>query len=173
MRWFIKDAKHPAYVNVTPPEECPQPVLLPLPNNANNTEEPINSKIGNNFEGGIYTFTSGLDPIAETGIYVDSTQFALAIMNHTSPMLPVYEGKYINAGHGLKLENGMPIQFPFGQGAPVLTKKRRVPVSKIECLKHYFCHSLPQLKRGNFILVLNHLCNQIMSYKTWIITYRS
>ena len=71
VRWLIKDAKHPEYINVTPPEECPQPVLLPSPNNANNTDEPINPKIGNISEGGTYTFTSGLDPTAETGLYAE------------------------------------------------------------------------------------------------------
>ena len=59
------------------------------------------------------------------------TQFSLDMMNRTSPMILVYGGNHINAGHGLKLENVMPVQFPFGQGAPVLAKKRRVIVSMI------------------------------------------
>ena len=46
-------------------------------------------------------------------------------------------------------------------------------VSKVECLKYYLRHSLPQFKRGNFILVVNHLYNRIMSYESGVITCRS
>ena len=83
MRSLINDAKHPVYINITPLEECLQLVLLPLMDSTNNTDKPINPKIENNFEGGTYTFTSGLDPTAETSLYADSTQFALAMMNCT------------------------------------------------------------------------------------------
>jgi len=85
------------------------------------------------------------------------------MLNRTSPLLLVYGGNYIDAGHELKLENVMLIQFPFGQGGPVQDRKRRVAVSKVQCLKYYLRHSLPQFKRGNFILVVNHLHNRIMS----------
>ena len=174
MNWFISIAKHPAYYEkVTLPreEDIQKPVLLPSPNNAHNTDETMNPAVENRFEGGTYTFTSGLDPSADSGLHADSTQFALSMLNRTAPLLLVYGGNYVNAGRELKLENVMPIQFPFGTGGPIA--KRRVQVSNITCLQYYLRHSLPQFKRGNFILVVNHLYNRVMSYESGVIMCRS
>ena len=48
MRWFIEDAKHPAYKNITPPNDCPQPTLLTSSDTRNNTNDRLIVELKNN-----------------------------------------------------------------------------------------------------------------------------
>ena len=173
MKWYKLTAMHPAFEDVPIPENCQQPYLIPSPAMENNTDESINPAMENRLGGATYTFTSGLDPSAETGLHVDSTAFALALLNGTKPKLIVSGGNYVSAGHELKLENVLIKQFPFGSGGPVQERKRRVAMSKEACIRNYLQLSLTAFKESTFILIANHMYNRIKTYESGIITCRS
>ena len=82
-----------------------------------------------------------------------------------------YEGKYVNYGQELRLKFIFPIQFPFNIGGPKM--KQPTQISKIQCLKHYLRLSLPQFMRGDFILVVLHMFNQIKLFQSGVITCRA
>ena len=60
---------------------------------------------------------------------------------------------------------------PFGIGGPKM--KRKVKVSHELCIQHYMRLSLPQFMEGPTILVMNHILNRQMSYKTGVMLCRS
>ena len=94
----------------------------------------------------------------------------MSVLNRTSPVLLVHGGNYVNTGKELKLESVFPLQFPFGLGGPKI--KRPTHISEEACLKHYLRLSLQQFMWSDFILVVYHLYNQIMSYRSGLITGR-
>ena len=51
--------------------------------------------------------------------------------------------------------------------------ERRVKVSLELCIQVYMCLSLEQFMEGSTILVMNHIYNRQMSYKTGVMTCRS
>ena len=51
--------------------------------------------------------------------------------------------------------------------------KQKVKVSHELCIQHYMRLSLPQFKEGPTILVMNHIHNRQMSYKTGVMLCRS
>ncbi len=51
--------------------------------------------------------------------------------------------------------------------------KQRVKVSLELCIQVYMRLSLGQFMEGQTILVMNHIYNRQMSYKTGVMTYRS
>ena len=167
--WYVKMSGHYAFSDVTPPEDCPQPKLLDN-DNENNTDDSQDEEIEKEFGGGTHTFTSSNDPTENTSVFKSTTDFTLAIINQSEPMLIGYGGNYV-PGRELKLECVFPLQFPFGIGGPKM--KRRNNISELECLKHYMRLSLKQFMRGDFILVIIHMYNRIMSYRSGIITCRS
>jgi len=172
MTWFIRASNHYAFADVTPPEDCPQPRMLQDKEaNENNTDESQNPGVEDEYGGGTFTFTSSHDPSENTGVYRNSTDFTMAILNRTSPMLLAYGGKYVSSGRELRLESVFPVQFPFGLGGP--TARRPTQISEVECLKHYLRLSLPQFMRGDFLLVVLHMYNRIVSYKTGLIMCRT
>lgn len=168
--WLIKVAKHHAYVDLTPPDDCPAPNMLDQEGNQHNTDESQNPSVEDQFSGGTFTFTSPHDPTENNGVYRDNEDFTMAVLNRTAPILLVHGGNYVNTGKELKLESVFPSQFPFGLGGP----KSSCPthISEEACLKHYLHLSLNQFMRSEFILVVYHLYNRIMSYRSGLITGR-
>jgi hypothetical protein len=65
----------------------------------------------------------------------------------------------------------MPFAFPFGVGGP--KNEQRVKVSLELCIQVYMRLSLEQFMEGPTILVMNHIFNRQMSYKTGVMTCRS
>jgi len=170
MTWFIRVSGHPAYADLTPPEECPVPTILEDEANDNNTDAPQNPDVEQEYQGSTYTFTTSNDPTENMGTNSSPEQFTLSMMNRSSPLLLVRGGNYINAQE-LKLENVFPIQFPFGLGGP--TQRRPTAVSKEAALQHYTRLSLKQFMRGDFLLVVLHMMNRIRSFTTGLTTCRS
>lgn len=169
--WLIDDAKHPGYKDVTPPRECPSPRLIHDEPNVNNTDESGDPNIELDEDvHGTHTFTSAHDPNERSGVYKDSTDFFLALMNQQDPLLIGYGGEYVNS-RMLMLEWIFPIVFPFGIGGPRMNRPTKI--SEIECLKHYLRTSLPQFMRGDFILVVMYMYNRIRSYISGIVTCKS
>jgi hypothetical protein len=71
----------------------------------------------------------------------------------------------------MKFENILTFAFPFGIGGPQM--KQRVKVSLGLCIQVYMRLSLGQFMEGQTILVMNHIYNRQMSYKTGVMTCRS
>ncbi len=111
MTWFVLASNHSAFADVTPPEDCPKPrVLQDKEENENNTDESQNEEVGNEYGSGTFTFTSTHDPSKNTGVYRNSTDFTMAILNRTLPMSLSYGGKYVSSGRELLLKNIFPVQ---------------------------------------------------------------
>jgi hypothetical protein len=81
-----------------------------------------------------------------------------------------YGGTYAKNAD-MKIENILPFAFPFGIGGPQM--KQRVKVSLELCIQLYMRLSLGQFMEGQTILVMNHIYNRQMSYKTGVMTCRS
>ena len=79
MTWFIRESNHPAYQGLTPPESCPAPQIIEDAETDNNTDQPQNPQVENQYQGGTFTFTSSNDPTESTGTYTSNTSFAAAI----------------------------------------------------------------------------------------------
>ena len=123
-----------------------------------------------NYKGGIYYFSSAQDPSQHTSVYGSSDIFALAMFQRSAPTLLAYGGT--NAKNAdMKIENILPFAFPFGIGGPKM--EQRVKVSLELCIQLYMRLSLEQFMEGPTILVLNHIYNRQMSYKTGVMTCRS
>jgi hypothetical protein len=71
----------------------------------------------------------------------------------------------------MNVENILPFAFPFGIGGPKM--KRRVKVSIELCIQVYMQLLLCQFMEGPTILVMNHIYNRQMSYKSGVMTCRS
>ena len=79
MTWYIKESTHPAYEGLTPPEECPAPQIIEDAVTDNNTDQPQNIEVENQYQGGTFTFTSSNDPNDGTGTFRTRAGFASAI----------------------------------------------------------------------------------------------
>ncbi len=71
----------------------------------------------------------------------------------------------------MNVESILPFAFPFGIGGPKM--KRRVKVSIELCIQVYMQLLLHQFMEGPTILVMNHIYNRQMSYKSGVMTCRS
>jgi hypothetical protein len=170
LAWFIKESGHPGYTNTSIPEDCPQPLLVEDPKARNNTDNPTNDTVETNVEGGTYFFSSTQDPSENTLAYGSTDRFALAMFNCSAPTLLAYGGTYTNNVE-IKVENILPFAFPFGIGGPKM--KQRVKVSLELCIQMYMQLLLQQFMEGPTILVMNHIYNRQMSYKSGVMTCRS
>ncbi len=103
-------------------------------------------------------------------VYGSSDEFALAVFQHSAPTLLAYGSRYAKNAE-LKIENILPFAFPFGIGGPQM--KQRVKVSLEVCIQVYMRLSLRQCMEGPTILVMNHIYNKQMLYKSGVITCRS
>ena len=174
LTWFIKESGHKGYKDVTPPDECPKPVIiLQDEDNENNTAHSIDPEVECKIQGKTYYFSSeAQNPTSDNAVFDNTEDFVKAMLESTAPTLLMYGGSYLK-GHEVNLEDAFPIQFPFGTGGPNLGKKRKVEVSNEACLRHYMRLSLKQFMRPDFILVCYHLMCRSASYTTGLIKCRS
>ena len=170
LTWFVKESGHPGYLNTSVPEDCPQPLLVEDNPTKNNTDDPSDKTLEANYEGGTYYFSTAQDPSQHTSVYGSSDNFALAMFQRSAPTLLAYGGTYAKNAD-MKIENILPFAFPFGIGGPKM--KQRVKVSLEQCIQVYMRLSLEQFMEGPTILVMNHIYNRQMSYKTGVMTCRS
>jgi hypothetical protein len=174
LTWFVKESGHPAYKDVVPPDECPDPVaIIQNEDKQNNTDESEDPTIECRIEGKTYYF-SNVDqrPNNESSVYDHNQQFLHAMLDNTAPVMLMYGGSYLKS-HEINLEDVFPIQFPFGTGGPDLGVSRKNPVSIEECLRHYCRLSLKQFMRPDFILVCYHILCRDASFKTGVIKCKS
>jgi hypothetical protein len=92
------------------------------------------------------------------------------MFQRSAPTLLAYGGTYAK-NTDMKIENILPFAFPFGIGGPKM--QQIVTVSLKLCIQVYMCLSLGQFMEGPTILVMNHIYNRQMSYKTGVMTCRS
>jgi hypothetical protein len=170
LTWFVKESGHPGYLNTSIPEDCPQPLLVEDNPTKNNTDDPSDKTVEANYEGGTYYFSTAQDPSQHTSVYGSSDIFALAMFQRSAPTLLAYGGTYAKNAD-MKIENILPFAFPFGIGGPKM--ERRVKVSLELCIQVYMRLSLEQFMEGPTILVMNHIYNRQLSYKTGVMTCRS
>ena len=170
LTWFVKESGHPGYLKTSIPEDCPQPLLVEDNPTKNNTDDPCDTALETNYEGGTYFFSCAQDPSQHTSVYGSSDTFALAMFQRSAPTLLAYGGTYAK-NTDMKIENILPFAFPFGIGGPKM--ERRVNVSLELCIQVYLRLSLEQFMEGPTILVMNHIFNRQMSYKTGVMTCRS
>jgi hypothetical protein len=170
LTWFVKESGHPGYLNTTVPEDCPQPLLVEDIPTKNNTDKPADKTVEANYEGGTDYFSTAQDPSQHTSVYGSSDIFALAMFQCSAPTLLAYGGTYAKNAN-MKIENILPFAFPFGIGGPKM--EQRVTVSLELCIQVYMHLSLTQFIEGPTILVMNHIYNRQMLYKTGVMTCRS
>jgi hypothetical protein len=103
-------------------------------------------------------------------VYGSSDIFALAMFQSSVPTLLAYGGTYAKNAD-MKIENILPFAFPFGIGGPKM--QRRVKISLELCIQIYMRLSIGQFIEVPTILVMNHIYNRQMSYKTGVMTCRS
>jgi hypothetical protein len=89
------------------------------------------------------------------------------MFQHSAPSLLAYGGTYAKNAD-MKIENILPFAFPFGMGGPKM--EQRVTVSLELCIQVYMRLSLGQFMEEPTILVMNHIYNRQMSYKTGVMT---
>ena len=59
LTWFINESGHQGYSEVTPPDECPNPVIiLPDDDNENSTDDPVDPTLECTIQGKTYYFFS-------------------------------------------------------------------------------------------------------------------
>jgi hypothetical protein len=92
------------------------------------------------------------------------------MFQRSAPTLLAYGGTYAK-NSDMKIENILPFAFPFVIGGPKM--EQRVKVSLELCIHVYMHLSLTQFIVGPTILVMNHIYNRQMSYKTGVMTCRS
>ncbi len=170
LKWSVKESGHPGYQDTVIPEKCPQTLFVEDKETQNNTDESVNVNMETNIESGAYYFSSAQEPSDNTSVYGSSDKFALAMFQRLTPTLLAYVGTYANTKE-LNIENILPFAFPFGISGPKM--KRKVKVSHELCIQHYMRLSLLQFMEGPTILVMNHILNRQMSYKTGVMLCRS
>jgi hypothetical protein len=94
-----------------------------------------------------------------------SDKFALAMLLHSALTLLAYGGTDAHLKE-MNIKNIVPFAFPFGIGGPKM--KRKVKFSYELCIHLYMKLSLRQFMEGPTILVMNHIYNRQMSYKSGV-----
>ena len=94
----------------------------------------------------------------------------MALFTGKKPTLLAVGGDYANMKE-LRVEDVLPFAFPYGMGGP--GGRRRNPIS-VECtFQRIFRTAMPQLMEPEPVLVMGHMYNRQVSYRSGIITCRS
>ncbi len=91
------------------------------------------------------------------------------MFKRSAPTLLAFGGTYANNVE-MNVENILPFAFCFAIGGPKM--KQRVKVSIELCIQVYMQLLLCQFMEGPTILVMNHIYNRQMSYKSGVMTCR-
>ncbi len=135
LTWFIKESGHQGYSEVTPPDECPNPVIiLQEGDNENTTDDPVDPILKCEIQGKTYFFSNkAQNPKQDNSVFDNTEDFVEAMLTSNAPTMLIYSGNYLK-GHKMNLEDMFLIQFPFGSGGPMLGK-----IEKLMCpMKHIY-----------------------------------
>jgi hypothetical protein len=92
--WFIKESGHGGYQEITPPDECPNPVIvLQEDDNDNSTDTSVDSSIECKIQGKPYYLSSeAQNPTQDHSVFDNSEDFVHAMLNSTAPTMLMYGG---------------------------------------------------------------------------------
>ena len=121
---------------------------------ANNTYKVVNVGVENRYGGGTYYFSSTQDPKERTACYNTESGFTIAMIKLTASTLLAVDGTYAKT-LGIDMENIIPFAFPWRLGGPNMS--RQTAVSTEVCVQRYGCTAMPQLIRGDVVLILSHI----------------
>jgi len=62
LTWFVKESSHPGYLNISIPQDCPQPLLVEDNPTKNNNDDPSDKTVESYYEGRTYYFSTAQDP---------------------------------------------------------------------------------------------------------------
>ena len=167
---FIVNSGHPAYSDMPLPEHFPQPLFFEDDGVDNNTDTAMNPEVERTFEGGTYYYSTAQDAAPGVCVYPDEKQFAIAMLNQSSPTLLAIGGNYARMKE-LRVEDVLPFAFPYGMGGPKV--KRRTPISEEACLQRYMRLAMRQFMRGDVILVIGNMYGRIQTFRSGIMLCRS
>lgn len=170
LNWFITKSGHSGYEGMELPEKFPAPIFIEDAETENNVDKSIRPDIEKEFSGGTYYFTTAQDPTEDKSVYEDRSKFARAILTQTAPTLLAIGGSYANMKE-LRVEDVLPFAYPRGIGGPKY--RRRTPLSAEGWFQRMFRLSMKQFMTGDVILVLGHMYNRLLSYRTGVIACRS
>ena len=170
LTWFISESCYSGYSGLSLPGEFPAPTFVQDQPSDKSFEESFNSDAENTVKGGTYYFLTAQDPNDKTSVYDDSQAFARAILSQGKPTLFVIGGDYDKMKE-LRVEDVLPFCFLFGMGGP--SWKRRNPMSQEAWIQRALQIASPKFMTGYAILILGHMYNQILSYRSGILTCRS
>ena len=170
LHWFITKSGHSGFRDLKVPKEFPRPVFVADDPNSNNTDETVDPQAEKQFIGGNYYLSTAQDPSMSTSVFQDEKNFARAMLSQEDPTLLAIGGQYANM-RNVRVEDILPFLFPFGIGGP--SGKRRTRISQEACFQRYFRLSNNQFMRGDAILVLGHMYNRLVSFKTGVMICRS
>ena len=170
LNYFITESGHPGYKDMPLPQDFPKPNYIEDEATGDNTAHSMNSKVEDQYLGGTYYLSTAQDPSYKTSVFEDAKKFARAYFGDETPTLLTTGGNYANM-KDLKVEDVLPFAFPFGLGGP--GGPRRTPISPEACFQRYFRLSMRQFMRGDTILILGHMYNRILSYRSALLTSRN
>jgi hypothetical protein len=170
LTWFVKESGHPGFQNTTVPDKYSKPLFVEDQDTATNTDKSINVNVETNIESETYYIFSVQELSENTSVYGLSDEFALAMFKHSAPTLLAYGGTYANLKE-MNTENILPFAFPFGIGGPKM--KQKAKASYELCIQLYMKLFLQQFMEGPTILVINHINNRQMLYKSGVMICRS
>ena len=160
---------HPGFEDVD--LNCPEINLIEDPETEHNTDIEGDPDVEKRMEGAVFYFTSSGEPTKDTAIYSSTKRLALALLEkRAAPKLVVQGGEYASHQASSRLENVLPIQFPFGSGGP--TQKRQTEISEEAILQHYCRLSLKQFMKPDFVLIAKSMLDRHLSYKSALIKCR-
>ena len=164
LHWFITKSGHSGFRDLKVPKEFPRPVFVADDPNSNNTDETVDP------QGGNYYLSTAQDPSMSTSVFQDEKNSARAMLSQEDPTLLAIGGQYANM-RNVRVEDILPFLFPFGIGGP--GGKRRTRISQEACFQCYFRLLNNQFMRGDAILVLGHMYNRLLSFKSGVMICRS
>lgn len=170
LNWFIRESGHPGFRGMPEPKKFPTPVFVADDPHSNNTDETVDPQAEKEFVGGNYYLSTAQDPSVKTSVFQDETKFARAMLSQKDPTLLAIGGQYANM-RNVRVEDILPFVFPFGIGGP--GGKRRSRISQEACFQRYFRLSTNQFMRGDAILILGHMYNRLLSFKSGVMICRS
>ena len=169
LTWFIEESGHEGYEGLRVPAKCPEPTIVEEPESEHNTDTEKDAE-KEAFSGSTFYFRGSNNPDPDNSVYKSNSDFVLAMINNTMPTLLVHGGEHANLRE-LKLRNACPLQFPFGLGDP--SERRETAISTEEIMMHLCNVSLPQMMRGDFLLVLKHMHTRHLSFRQAVVSANS
>ena len=168
MHWFIKNSKKQSMNSMTPPSECPTPLIFE--DDKTSDDNTGDKSIENSFGGGTYYFSPSQTPTNQTSVFQTQSKFAQALFNKTAPTLLVYGGNRTNLREA-DIEDVLPLAFPYGLGGPKTNRRTKIPLTT--CLMRYMRTANPAMMRSDVIFIIEHMLERHLTYNTGVMKLKN